>query len=797
MLPQGKHTILPHVFGAIVSATVFFASTRCSFAASGIPQTEANVMVEITLTAEKPHPDPFRQVNLDVVFTDPAGKQKTVPAFWAGGDTWRVRYASSLTGTHGYRSDCSADDDPGLHGVEGRIEIKPYSGRNPLYRHGSIRVAADHRHFEHADGTPFFWLGDTWWKGLCKRIPLEGFRKLTADRKAKGFTVVQIIGGGPYPDQPPFDPRWANEGGMPYEKDYARVNPAYFEHADRKIEHLVEEGIVPAIVGAWGWYNPGYVSNLAAGEEKMTRHWRYVIARYGAYPVVWIYCGEMRHKEWTEVARYVRELDPYHRLATMHPPGVPALQSGRKVLNDDGLLDFDLLQTAHNDWASAPITVSQVTSSYSKTPIMPVVNGEVVYEWHKDAGRHDIQRFMFWACMLSGAAGHTYGAGGVWQMNTKTVHGSDAYERTPWHVAMHYPGSAQLGLGKKLLEEYPWWRFEPHPEWVEPRSTTLFEPHAEWYDNHQKWAELNGRADLPYAAGIPGEVRFIYIPVNNSYQLIAPTVRLLEPEVDYRAFLFDPVWGQRFDLGAVEKSRPSPGRIPSGVGPKPFEGHTPPLLFADQFDGPDSSVWKDYGTASQREDGRLVGAKGMVTVLEKINHTDLMASVEADSNAEAGIILRFHDPENYLVAIYSPSFKAIYVHDRKNGEWGGHLGQVAVPEIGPKIRLTAAACGEYAALVLTDGKKSYHTPIVEVSNVASGKAGLWLYQIGDRQEYGNFKLSRAEFGPARVEQTTQTPPGPPDEYHPPQLPSPQDWVLVLEQVKPSNMDKRKGQSDNE
>ena len=102
---------------------------------------------------------------------------------------------------------------------------------------------------------------------------------------------------------------------------------------------------------------------------------------------------------------------------------------------------------------------------------------------------------MFWVCMLSGAAGHTYGAGGVWQMNSETVHGSDAYERTPWHVAMHYPGCAQIARGKKLLEEYPWWRFEPHPEWVEPRSSAHTKPHAEWYDNHQKWAEMKGRAE--------------------------------------------------------------------------------------------------------------------------------------------------------------------------------------------------------------------------------------------------------------------------------------------------------------
>ena len=78
--------------------------------------------------------------------------------------------------------------------------VTAYLGDNPLYRHGPIRIAGDRRHFEHADGTPFFWLGDTWWKGLCKRLTWEGFQELTADRKAKGFSVVQIV-CGVYPDE--------------------------------------------------------------------------------------------------------------------------------------------------------------------------------------------------------------------------------------------------------------------------------------------------------------------------------------------------------------------------------------------------------------------------------------------------------------------------------------------------------------------------------------------------------------------------------------------------------------------
>lgn len=125
--------------------------------------TQGNVMVELPLTAAKSYSDPFNQVQLDVVFTDPQGRELRVPAFWDGGNSWKARYASPLTGMHRFHTECSAKDDSGLNGIAGTVEIAPYTGKNPLYQHGPLRVAADQRHLEHFDGEPFFWLGDTWW----------------------------------------------------------------------------------------------------------------------------------------------------------------------------------------------------------------------------------------------------------------------------------------------------------------------------------------------------------------------------------------------------------------------------------------------------------------------------------------------------------------------------------------------------------------------------------------------------------------------------------------------------------
>src|SRR5262245_51220237 len=81
-----------------------------------------------------------------------------------------------------------------LHGRTGSFEAVAYSGEHPLYRHGPVKVAPDRRHFQHADGTPFFWLGDTWWMAFCQRLRWpEDLQTLTADRIRKGFTVIQIV----------------------------------------------------------------------------------------------------------------------------------------------------------------------------------------------------------------------------------------------------------------------------------------------------------------------------------------------------------------------------------------------------------------------------------------------------------------------------------------------------------------------------------------------------------------------------------------------------------------------------
>lgn len=495
--------------------------------------TEANVPVEISFTSARVHADPFLAITLDVTFTDPAGNRRVVPAFWDGGQNWKLRYASGLAGTHRFRSECSVADDAGLHAVEGAVEVRPGVSENPLFRHGPVRVAADRRHFEHADGTPFFWLADTWWKCLSRRMSLSDFQELTADRRRKGFTTVQIV-CGPYPDEDMMEARWANEGGLPYTtRDFREANPAYFAFAERRIRHLVDAGIVPVIVGGWGRPQGGGRSTLQqAGLEGFQRHWRHLIARFGALPVIWVVGGEARDEygPWGELARHVQRVDPWRRPICFHSPAHP-----RHAIRDNAHFDFDMVGIGHMGFKTAAESLNLMRECLAAEPLRPVLCGEACYEAHMQTNFSDVQRHLFWSFLLSGAAGHTYGAAGVWQASVEGDPGiTPVYDFTTWREGMSLPGSTQLGLGKALLEQYPWSRFEPHPEWTDATA---------------------------FAAGIPSQVRVIYQPSRGIYKWDGVRVNGLEPGVPYRAFYFDPVSARRHALGTflhADPAAPSP-----------------------------------------------------------------------------------------------------------------------------------------------------------------------------------------------------------------------------------------------
>lgn len=494
---------------------------------------------EFQLESKKNYKDPFWDLQLDVQVTAPDGRKQLIPSFWSGGLTWRWRFSAHQPGTYRYKTIANDTGNADLHGVTGEFQIDEYSGDNSLFDQGALRVSANRRYLETEQGRPFLWLGDTWWMGLTERLSWPGgFQQLVADRREKGFNVVQLV-AGLYPDMDSFDPRGKNEAGFPWEADYQRINPSWWDLADQRIEHLIDSELMPCIFGCWGYY----LKKL--GMKKMQAHWRTIIARWGAFPVLWCLAGEgsmpwylSKNKTkdrseleegWTEMARYVRQVDPFERLITIHPS-----RSSRETVRDSSVLDFDMLQTGHNDYRSIPGTLKQVVDAVKKEPVMPVLESEVCYEGIMEGCRQDIQRFMFWSTMLNGCCGFTYGANGIWQVNQQdkpfgpSPHGR-TWGNTAWSEAMKYPGSRQVGIGAEILRSLPWHQMQPHPEWVKPR-----------------WNK-NGYHN-PSASGIPGKLRVIYTPTLWN----PPRLMKLEKGASYRIRLINPSTGEVAQRGTIQ-----------------------------------------------------------------------------------------------------------------------------------------------------------------------------------------------------------------------------------------------------
>lgn len=95
---------------------------------------------ELVLDAEHDHDSPYVDVEVRAEFRHDTGAVLRRPAFWDGGRTWRVRFASPLpSGRWTWRS-ASSVEDPGLAGATGSVEVEPGApARTAFDEHGFWR----------------------------------------------------------------------------------------------------------------------------------------------------------------------------------------------------------------------------------------------------------------------------------------------------------------------------------------------------------------------------------------------------------------------------------------------------------------------------------------------------------------------------------------------------------------------------------------------------------------------------------------------------------------------------------
>ena len=328
-----------------------------------------------------------------------------------------------------------------------------------------LKLSDNERFLVHADGTPFFYLGDTAWE-LFHRLDREEADRYLQDRAEKRFTVIQAVAlaeldglgdPNPYGHRPLVD----NDPARPATQE--GPNNDYWDHVDYIVDKAEELGLVVGMLPTWGdkWNKKWGVGPEIFTPENAKAYGKWLGNRYRQKPIIWILGGDRpieneQHREIIRaMAEGLAEGDEGRNLRTFHPVGG---RGSAEWFHDDDWLDFNMRQNGH----VVQFRGDQIRADYDREPTKPVIDGEPIYEDHPisfkaDENGHsisaDVRRPLYWD-LFSGAFGHTYGHHSVWQMwqpGRNPINGP----LMPWHEAIEQPGAGQMQFGRRLLESRP------------------------------------------------------------------------------------------------------------------------------------------------------------------------------------------------------------------------------------------------------------------------------------------------------------------------------------------------------
>ncbi len=471
-------------------------------------QAETWRAFELAFTAEKDYADPFSDVTLDLTLIG-GGRQYTLPCFWDGGNVWKARVACPAAGTWYYKTVCSDASDAGLHGKTGVIECAEYNGDLDVYIHGFPTTGAGKKYFTYADGTPFFYLGDTHWS-LGDETP-DMVREISAKRVSQGFTVIQSEPIGEKFDLSDGVTEADLQGLRAYDEKFQIIADAGLTHANAE---FFFPSYMEALIEKHGGYSDKTVSGLLNGRlttarvlsdeakaylEKLSRCW---VARYGAYPVMWtlgqetdndFYWSDTSHPGWNALnnpyklaAEYIEKYDVYSHPLTAHQENAGATAAyGNGAGRTEGLPVYHTGAApsafrdvkAHTFYAAqwSPSKTGAYDAGVAKdywynSQGKPSINyeGQYCYLWTKNFGA----RMQGWATYLNGMYGYGWGGQDTWSYlnpyneNENSDDGVDLItaeekQAATWRDALEYPSSYQTGYMRAFLEDGRWWELIP------------------------------------------------------------------------------------------------------------------------------------------------------------------------------------------------------------------------------------------------------------------------------------------------------------------------------------------------
>lgn len=489
---------------------------------------------EISLRVENKYSNPYKDVKVWVDLQGPDFNRRCY-GFWDGGNMFCVRVVATAPGRWTWKSGCNQPDS-GLIGKTGSFTATVWSEsakKENLCRRGFIRATANGHALEHADGTPFFLLGDTWWPVPTFRYrwfaddkprpigPGMGLKDAIRFRKAQGFNCIAMIAAFPHwandgkpsaiamPDGTSVRDAWGQagtksaknmqdeDGNRPFlfpgkvpgfedvVPDLDRINPAYFKNMDRKIDYLNSQGFIPFIEPArrdigqvWKKYYDW--------PESYTRYIEYIWSRYQANNCIFSpihfdwNARTIPPDEWNVAANKVIDdygHPPFGTLVTLNSPG--------SSLRAFGHVDKARWITMHQVGNQREHKYyAYLTEMFNTSPVIPCLNGEPYYDGFQkkhavggtDLSALYVRSGMYGSVLSGGLAGHIHGAQGLWAGDIEEAAESKIWDALGWSA-----GAQMQHLRTFVMSEGAKYRnLIPSAELISPNKSGKDEGFTGW-----------------------------------------------------------------------------------------------------------------------------------------------------------------------------------------------------------------------------------------------------------------------------------------------------------------------------